>query len=335
MKAKCSNAFTLLELLVVIAIIGILLAILLPAVQAAREAARRSVCQNHLKQLALAALLHHEQQGRFPTRGWRNEGGDYWTGDPQQGFGRNQPGGWGYQILPFIEQSALFDFGSGRIPDDARVVEMKRRAATPVEVFFCPSRRGPLVLRGTEERPAISRTYRNVPESTWQTIGPITEYAPIDYAANGDVRAGGIISGPDGARMAQITDGTSKTCLMGEKFLWVDFYTTNWTSRRSDGDDEEWIYNYEENDGLPFDGWGSIGSDYHGMGGRSRGCEKYERDRPLLQPGGGCAGFVAFGSAHRSGAQFAMCDGSVRPVSYAISWNSFSSLILRNDGGGQ
>ena len=331
MKAK-TPAFTLVELLVVIAIVAMLVAILLPAVQAAREAARRTVCQNHLKQLALAALLHHEQQGRFPTRGWLDHD-YYWTGDPHRGFGRNQPGGWAYQILPFIEQSALFDLGSRLVSHDVRALAIKQRVATPVPVYFCPSRRGALVLKGTEERPAIQRQYRNAPQSAWRTHGPVTEYAPIDYAANGDARAGGVISGGDGARMAQITDGTSKTCMMGEKFLWVDYYNTNWVSRLSDGD-EQWLHNGEENDGLPFDGWGSIGSDYHGMGGRARGCEKYERDRPLLEPRSRCWGFVAFGSAHREGGYFAMCDGSVRPVPYVIEWNVFSSLVLRDDGEG-
>ena len=103
------RGFTLIELLVVIAIIGVLIALLLPAVQAAREAARRSQCSNNLKQMTLATLTHEDTHKTLPSAGW----GAHWMGDPDRGFGVEQPGGWAYNVLPFLEQGNLRQIGAG------------------------------------------------------------------------------------------------------------------------------------------------------------------------------------------------------------------------------
>src|SRR6187431_638694 len=114
-------AFTLVELLVVIAIIGVLVALLLPAVQAARESARRMQCQNHLKQFGLAFHSHADTFSHLPTGGW----GWSYVGDPDEGFAEKQPGGWLYNILPFIEQKALREIGAGT-PGTLKLTELKR-----------------------------------------------------------------------------------------------------------------------------------------------------------------------------------------------------------------
>src|SRR5262245_8130625 len=103
------RAFTLVELLVVIAIIGILVALLLPAIQAAREAARRSQCKNNLRQIALSCLNHESTHKFFPHGGWSFG----WMGDPDQGYGPQQPGGWIYAVAPYLEEQAVFNLGKG------------------------------------------------------------------------------------------------------------------------------------------------------------------------------------------------------------------------------
>jgi len=88
--------FTLVELVVVIAIIGLLVAMLMPAVQQVRSSARQTFCRNNLRQLGLAFSNIEASHGHFPSMGW----GYYWHVDPNFGIGKNQPGGWTYQILP-------------------------------------------------------------------------------------------------------------------------------------------------------------------------------------------------------------------------------------------
>ena len=126
--------FTLVELLVVITIIGILIALLLPAVQAAREAARRTQCSNNLKQIGLACLNHENAYGIFPDGGEQ-----YWVGRTiTGGIPANPPKqnwGWPYQILPYLEQQAVWS-----LTDDADVIK------TPIAGYFCPSRRRPMLI---------------------------------------------------------------------------------------------------------------------------------------------------------------------------------------------
>ena len=157
------TAFTLVELLVVIAIIGILVALLLPAIQAAREAARRSQCKNNLKQIALACLNHENTHKVFPYGGW----GAAWMGDPDQGVGPQQPGGWIYTTAPYLEEQAIFNLGQG-LDWEAKKVELTKQMEAVVPVFNCPSR------RTGQDQPARSSQWRIMPATeAIPTVTPV------------------------------------------------------------------------------------------------------------------------------------------------------------------
>ncbi len=125
--------FTVVELLVTISIIGVLMALLLPAVQYAREAARRTQCKNNLKQLSHAIMLHESSYQFLPSDGW----GYRWIGEPDRGTGVNQPGGWIYQILPYIERNDLRQMGSG-LPGPQREQVLADLSQRGTPVARCP-----------------------------------------------------------------------------------------------------------------------------------------------------------------------------------------------------
>ena len=246
---KC-KAFTLVELLVVIAIIGILVALLLPAIQAAREAARRTECINNLKQLGTASLLHVDTHGFFPSAGW----GDHWVGCPDMGAGRNQPGSWCYSLLPFIEESARARVGQGfKCGDPASKEAIGKMVATHVSTFYCPTRRAaqpyPWVNQSSKNfipPPLAGKTdYAGNMGGDFAQLGMGTDTGPETFAqaashnwafsGNGFVATNkarypqfngmtGIIFQRSEVKISQITDGTTYTYLIGEKNLDPNHY---------------------------------------------------------------------------------------------------------------
>ena len=317
--------FTLVELLVVITIIGVLIALLLPAVQGARESARRAQCMNNLKQIGLGALHHEQAQGHFPTGGW----GYYWVGDPDRGFGSDQPGGWIYNILPYIEQENLRNLGKGG-DSTQKLTAAAAVVMTPLQMLNCPSRR----------RPAL------YPSSKPRNSGSISGAAKTDYAANtgsdsysfewagpssyddlAAIDAGTYTGWPTAAtvvnrngvcfhrsqiQMGHIKDGASNTILIGEKFMNTDRYYDS-----AEGGDNESMYCGPNVDNYRLT--------YYNPS-NPAASEVPTRDRP------GVSLPWRFGGPHPSGCNMVFCDGSVRMISFSVDPLTFSYLGNRKDG---
>lgn len=301
----------------VIAIIGLLVALLLPAVQAARESARRTQCMNNLQQMALASLNHVNMQGFFPSGGWPGP----WVGEADRGFGLKQPGGWIYNILPFVEQGALHQLGAGAT-GQARLAALNQRDATPLPVFNCPTRRpcipfpnrnlsnhngnwSPIHGRadyaaccgdspGVELDPAWVMSFADAddPNRHW---APFSQYTGISYCFST-------------VTMAEVIDGSSNTYMFGERYIQPEHYddgaahSDDWSMYRSAQDDQVRSTYYSA-----MFSWTPL------------------QDRP------GLAIDTRFGSAHVNSCYFALCDGSVRAISYSINGETNRRLGNRKD----
>jgi prepilin-type N-terminal cleavage/methylation domain-containing protein len=308
-----NRAFTLVELLVVIAIIGVLVALLLPAVQAARESARRMSCQNNLKQFGLAFQNHNDMLGHLPTDGF----GYGWVGDPDLGFGIDQPGGWTFNVLPYCEQNSIYNIAKGKTGQPKKA-DLAAMVGIPIKFFYCPSRR----------KPGIYPITSNTAEQNFEhvTIGCKIDYAvcagdqeelqgsgipipliapPLTYTGISFVRSA--------VRFAEITDGTSNTLMVGEKQMGAPYYLNG-----VEGGDNENIYSGWDNDHTRT------------TNNRTTGNNNQIRFPPRMDQRQDK--ILVFGSAHPAGFNGVLCDGSVRVFSYTIDVTNYMRLGNRADG---
>ncbi|MBM4010590.1 MAG: DUF1559 domain-containing protein [Planctomycetes bacterium] len=331
-SSRLKTGFTLVELLVVIAIIATLIGLLLPAVQSAREAARRTQCKNHLKQLGLGCMNHLDARKHLPSGGW----GSSFTADPNEGTGPDQPGSWYYAILAYIEQKTLAELGAGMSVTSAGF----RTASTqlhqsPVATFNCPSRRaaktyphqwgtlraqqwvsslGAVVKGDYAANSGDSLTHAGVGFGSDQYWLPaVASYTSTSWTNTNDPSPPnsrfyqtGVIHYRSKIGIKDLKDGTSKTYLIGEKFLSPDGYEKILPGGSG---------LYGDNQGT----WSGFEWDNHRVAWNPSSSYQQADYQPRQDRAGvDNPGWLAFGSAHAGGLNMVMCDGAVTTVGYDI-----------------
>ncbi len=316
------TAFTLVELLVVIAIIGTLIALLLPAVQSARESARRTQCVNQLKQMGLACQNHQLTYGVFPTGG-----SHIWPGIEIRGGAVAGPDtqtiGWGFQLLPYLEQPAVFNIPrgyDGNMPN-GEVLQLIGNLVIPL--YICPSRRGAERLDGVlsdyaachpadEPQPVPQRGVpRNASRLDQFWYG--SHHSADPPRTHRGVYNGIIVRSRyvDPVSPSKVTDGLSNTILIGEK--WLN------STRYSAGD---WHDNLGWTDGWDPDTTRSTGyTPRNDAALPIRGERGYDDTLPY-----------SFGGAHPGRMNTLMGDGSVRGMLLDIDREVLNYLGDRRDG---
>lgn len=315
-RGAAPRGFTLVELLVVIAIIGILVALLLPAVQSAREAARRTQCSNNLKQLSLAVLNYESQIRTFPI-GAQNAG--FPCGPPRTT--------WAIQIYPMLEQKALFEKFNFKLPNGpggavwtnpAQCMALDAPTAVPVAAFLCPS------------DGQGGQVHKHVSGLGWFARGNYAGiFGNIDYGSARPPAAAAHLPGAFGyntpVAIADIVDGTSNTVLFAEILTGVnqdnDYRGVHWYDHVGTS---QVFTKYQPNTPSPdvfISTWCTATTNLP------------NKNLPCVAGASDQRGDTAAArSRHSGGVQVALCDGSTRFIPDGVSlltWQQIGSIAGR------
>ena len=317
------TAFTLVELLVVIAIIGVLVALLLPAVQAAREAARRSSCTNNMKQIGIALHNHHDTHNRFPPG----------CAQDQSPFG-TKAGGWGTSwkvyILPYIEQSNIydkwvFDGGSSGYTHGTNMPLVNR---IMIKTYRCPSSAIPDFYASSNNNGSIQMmtSYTGI-------AGAYSSSAPFNNCGSGGhgySAEDGVLFANSTQNMSSLTDGTSNTVMVGEQ-----------SDHLRDANNKPIPGSYTAITSQGPHGW-TMGSGNQSFGKayteRHFNCTTVQyniNQRGLPNSGGtghNTGNNIPLSSLHPGGCIVAMADGSSRFISQTVALNVLLATCSGKDG---
>jgi hypothetical protein len=271
------------------------MALLVPAVQKVREAAARTQCQNHLKQIGIAFANHYNDFKVFPSGGtaWGND--RTMNGNTPANY-KTQSWGWAYQILPYIEEVQVW-----KQPTSLAVV------GTAIPTYFCPTLRGPTFINYTQSTPTGMRATMDYvgnggTNGTWNSFQnpPNTLDGPLVPSVSASNRT---------VRYKNITDGTSNSLLVGEKYVPYANLTT-----QSCNNDQGYV-----------DGWDNDAICYARSDSSGNASPSTPISPPLqIAPGGPACGLL-FGSIHAN-LQVVFCDGSVHAIAFGIDPNTWLAI---------